>query len=363
VREKEEWLLGANGTALSAGATHCESHLWFVKDFRLYGSSDGVVLSQEAIRSWAEVRPSIVDSQAGKHAERKTLIPPQACGYELLEKFPPTEIEIATEHAKMKLKSPTVRSGTKDLVIAPSNLWLTIHETVGHSTESDRILGFEANFAGTTFVKPVDIGHLVFGSPLVNFTADRTSTNGLASSGFDDEGIPTSKFQLVKDGILVDVPTSSDTARILGFERSNGCAFCETAGRIPILRMPNISLEPGARACSLENLISAVEDGLLVIGDDCWSIDQKRHQFQFSAQELWEIRRGRITNLVKDGAYHGRTREFWSSLTALGDASTVGSGGTFFCGKGEPLQASPVSHGAPAALFRNVEVSQLGTAR
>ena len=268
------------------------------------------------------------------------------------------EARRAGGEARQKLRAKPVRAAVQDVVIAPSNLFLTIHESVGHATELDRALGWEANFAGTSFVKPHMLGALRYGSELMTIRADRAQPGGLATIGFDDDGAPASsaEFDIVERGDFKNFQMALGQAHLIGLPRSNGCAYADSPTAFPIQRMPNISLQPNPAPCSLDDLIGGVEDGLYIVGAGSWSIDQQRDNFQFGGQLFYEINNGALGDMVQGAAYQGRTLDFWRGLDGIGDASTYELHGVFTCGKAEPMQLAPVSHGAPAARFRGVNV-------
>jgi TldD protein len=241
-------------------------------------------------------------------------------------------------------------------VIDPSNLWLTIHESVGHATELDRALGYEAAYAGTSFVTPDLLGSLEYGSPLMTVTGDRTAVHGCASVGWDDEGVAGQSWDIVRDGVLVGYQLDRRTARLHGAGRSNGCAHAETALHVPLQRMPNVSLQPRPGGPSTAEVIAGVEDGVYVVGDKSWSIDMQRYNFQFTGQRFYRISAGRLAGQVKDVAYQASTPQFWGALAAVGGPQTYVLGGAANCGKGQPGQLAWVSHGCPSALFEGIRV-------
>jgi TldD protein len=258
-----------------------------------------------------------------------------------------------------KLKAPSVEAGRHDLVIHPSNLWLTIHESIGHATELDRALGYEANYAGTSFATPNRIGDLRYGSPAMHVTGDRTIEHGLATIGYDDEGVATQQWDIVRDGTLVGFQLDRPMAALmpdLNQGRSNGCAYADSPGHIPIQRMANVSLQPAPDGPSTEELIGRVERGLYVVGDKSWSIDMQRFNFQFTAQRFFRIVDGVLAGQVRDVAYQATTTDFWGSMEAVGGPETWLLGGAFNCGKAQPGQVAAVSHGCPTALFRDVRI-------
>jgi TldD protein len=241
-------------------------------------------------------------------------------------------------------------------VVDPSNLWLTIHESIGHATELDRALGYEAAYAGTSFATFDQLGTLRYGSPVMNVTGDRTADHGLATVGFDDEGVAGQSWDLVRDGVLVGYQLDRRIARLTGFERSNGCAFADSPGNVPVQRMANVSLAAAADGPSTDELIAGVDRGIYVVGDRSWSIDMQRYNFQFTGQRAYAIRDGRLDGQVKDFAYQATTTDFWGSMEAVGGPGTYVLGGAFNCGKAQPGQVAAVSHGCPSALFRGVSI-------
>ncbi|MBO0821786.1 MAG: TldD/PmbA family protein, partial [Nocardiopsaceae bacterium] len=243
-----------------------------------------------------------------------------------------------------------------DLVIDPSNLWLTIHESIGHATELDRALGYEAAYAGTSFATLDKLGSLQYGSAVMHVAGDRTVPHGLATVGYDDEGVAGQSWDLIKDGVLTGYQLDRRMARLKGFGRSNGCAFADSPGHMPLQRMANVSLRPAEGGPSTDGLIAGVTNGVYIQGDKSWSIDMQRYNFQFTGQRFFRIRNGRLDGQLKDVAYQATTTDFWNSMEAVGGPDTFVLGGAFNCGKGQPGQVAPVSHGAPAALFRDVRV-------
>ena len=255
-----------------------------------------------------------------------------------------------------KVKSPSVEAGPYDLVIDPSNLWLTIHESIGHATELDRALGYEANYAGTSFATFDKLNTLQYGSPVMNVTGDRTAEHGLSTVGWDDEGVAAQDWDIIRDGVLVGYQLDRRIARLHGFDRSNGCAFADSPSHVPIQRMANVSLQPAPNGPSTEELIASVDRGIYIVGDKSWSIDMQRYNFQFTGQRFYEIRDGRLVGQLRDVAYQATTTDFWGSMEAVGGPQTYVLGGAFNCGKGQPGQVAAVSHGCPTALFRGVRI-------
>ncbi|GAA2906992.1 hypothetical protein GCM10020220_115260 [Nonomuraea rubra] len=295
----------------------------------------------------------------GGFDDMSTIAPPVGRGYEYLTGTGwdwQGELTRLPELLAEKLAAPSVEAGDYDLVIDRSNLWLTIHESIGHATELDRALGYEAAYAGTSFATFDQLGELVYGSPVMNVTGDRTVTHGLATIGYDDEGVRGQSFDIVRDGILVGYQLDRRMALMKGLGRSNGCAFADSPGHMPIQRMANVSLAAAPGGPSTEELIAGVERGLYIVGDKSWSIDMQRYNFQFTGQRAYRISRGKLDGQVRDFAYQATTTDFWQSMEAVGGPETYVLGGAFNCGKGQPGQVAPVSHGCPSALFRGVRI-------
>jgi TldD protein len=351
--ELSERLLAADGV------DHVDAHLTHVRENKYYADSAGTTTTQQRVRIHPQFSAVLVDRGAGKFFSMRTVAPPAGRGWEyLLGTGWDADAEIAelpgllAEHAK----APSVSAGQYDLVIDPTNLWLTIHESIGHATELDRALGYEAAYAGTSFATFDKLNQLVYGAPIMNVTGDRTVEHGLASIGYDDEGVATSEFDIVSDGILVGYQLNRQMARANGFGRSNGCAFADSPGHIPLQRMANVSLKAAPDGPSTEELISGVEHGIYVVGDRSWSIDMQRYNFQFTGQRFFRIENGRLAGQLRDVAYQATTTDFWGSMEAVGGPDTYRLGGAFNCGKGQPGQIAPVSHGCPSALFRRINV-------
>jgi TldD protein len=266
------------------------------------------------------------------------------------------ELAAIPELLAEKVKAPSVVAGPYDLVIDPSNLWLTIHESVGHATEYDRAIGYEAAYAGTSFATPDKLGTLRYGSDLMHVTGDRTIDHGLATVGFDDDGVATTEWDLVRDGVLVGYQLDRTFAPRLGLARSNGCAFADSPHHVPIQRMANVSLQPAREDVTTDDLIAGVERGIYVVGDKSWSIDMQRYNFQFTGQRFFRIENGVLAGQLRDVAYQATTTDFWGSLDGLGGPSTWALGGAMNCGKAQPGQVAAVSHGCPSARFRGVNV-------
>jgi len=350
-----------SGRLLAAdGVDHVSALVNTVKEQTFYADTFGSSITQQRVRTMPALEAVAVDTSSGGFESMRTLAPPTGRGWEAVagDDVWDWSAELAELPVLLaeKTKAPTVVAGPTDLVIDPTNLWLTIHESIGHATEYDRAIGYEAAYAGTSFATPDKLGTLRYGSPAMNVTADRTVEHGLATIGFDAEGVAAQTWDLIRDGVFVGYQLDRVFARKLGLERSNGCSYADSAHHVPIQRMPNVSLQPGERDLSTADLIARVDNGIYVVGDKSWSIDMQRYNFQFTGQRFFRIRGGELDGQVRDVAYQATTTDFWNSMEAVGGASTWRLGGAFNCGKAQPGQVAAVSHGCPSALFRGVNV-------
>lgn len=351
-----------------AAVDHASAYLLQVLENKYYADLAGTRTTQQRVR----LQPGFEAMGAGADTfdSMASIAPPVARGWEYVVGGGPgawdwdAEVEEVPELLAEKLKAPSVEAGSYDLVIHPSNLWLTIHESIGHATELDRALGYEANYAGTSFATYDQLGTLRYGTPVMNVTGDRTIEHGLATVGYDDEGVATQSWDIVRDGVLVGYQLDRAMGRmkpeLAGPDhpegRSNGCAYADSPGHIPIQRMANVSLQPAPDGPSTEELIGRVERGLYVVGDKSWSIDMQRYNFQFTGQRFYRIQDGELVGQLRDVAYQATTTEFWGSLEAVGGPQTWVLGGAFNCGKAQPGQVASVSHGCPTSLFRGVTI-------
>ncbi len=344
----------------SDGVDHVSAMVMSVKEQTFYADTFGSAITQQRVRIMPTLEAVSVDAAVGNFESMRTLAPPTARGWEAVadDQVWDWSGELAELPVLLaeKTKSPSVVAGPTDLVIDPTNLWLTIHESIGHATEYDRAIGYEAAYAGTSFATPDKLNTLRYGSPVMNVTADRTVEYGLATIGYDAEGVAAQQWDLVRRGIFVGYQLDRVFAKRLGKDRSNGCSYADSAHHVPIQRMPNVSLQPGTDDLSTADLIGRVSDGLYIVGDKSWSIDMQRYNFQFTGQRFFRIRDGRLDGQVRDVAYQATTTDFWNSMEAVGGPSTWRLGGAFNCGKAQPGQVAAVSHGCPSALFRGVNV-------
>ncbi|MCB1064190.1 MAG: TldD/PmbA family protein [Verrucomicrobiae bacterium] len=361
LEEKVERLLDINRSALANRANYCHSHVSAVRERKWLANTFGTRIEQSRVRIHPSFGVTVIDPKKGEFASRNSTAPPRGAGYEHLRDWRAAEeAALAVEQAREKMASPSVKPGKMDLVISPSNLWLTVHETVGHPTELDRSLGYEANFAGTSFCTPDKLDSLQYGSEIVNIFADRTADQGLATVSWDDDGVQTAgkEFPIIKNGVFRNFQMALGQAALIGREGgSNGCAYSDSFDAFPIQRMPNISLQPGKDdSVTAESLIAGVEDGIYIDGNGSWSIDQQRYNFQFTGQVFHRIRNGKLDGMYRDVAYQGNSVDFWNACDGLGGAPTYELGGAFNCGKGQPQQVAPVSHGAVPARFRQINI-------
>jgi TldD protein len=363
LQPKLDLLLHINDEALKVqGASFVSASMQFVNEQKYFASTEGSHIEQSLIRSYPRFSITAVDRASGKFYSRNSLTAPMGTGYEYVESYPLLEeARVAAEEAVAMLKAKPAVAGQKTLILHPTNLWLTIHESVGHPTELDRALGYEANYAGTSFLTTDKLGTFQFGSKIVNIVGDKTQKAGMATCGYDDDGVKTTEFPIIKEGVFVDYQTTRDQAHLIGQKASHGCSYADSWSSIPFQRMPNVSLQPGDKDLSENDIISATDDGVLIKGDGSYSIDHQRYNFQFSGQTFWEVKNGKVTTQLRDLAYQSNTPEFWKSCDMVGGRSTYILGGAFNDGKGQPGQSNAVSHGCPVARFARVNV--LNTAR
>jgi TldD protein len=351
--EWSERLLSADGV------DHVDTRLEQVLENKFYTDLAGTMTSQQRVRMGPQITAVAVDRAHGSFETMRTCAPPAGRGWEYLTGTGwdwDAELSQLPEWLTERTKAPSVEPGRYDLVVDPSNLWLVIHESIGHATELDRALGYEAAYAGTTFATFDKLGSLRYGSEIMNVTGDRMVEHGLSTVGYDDEGVQTQTWDIVRDGVLVGFQLDRRMARLKGLGRSNGCAFADSPGHIPLQRMANVSIRPAPAGPSTAELIAGVDRGIYVVGDKSWSIDMQRYNFQFTGQRFFKIENGRLAGQLRDVAYQATTTDFWGSMEAVGGPQTWVLGGAFTCGKAQPGQAAPVSHGAPVALFRGVNV-------
>ncbi len=380
IKEKVDLLLSVNDAAMKGGADFINSYLFMVNEQKYFASTDGSYIDQDVHRIWPTFFITKIDQTTGKFETRNALSAPMGMGYEYLYARPQDKIKGITTlykdrydmledaaagavQAGQKLTAKSVEPGKYDLILDPSHLWLTIHESTGHPTELDRVLGYEANFAGTSFLTldKWESKKFNYGSKIVNIFADKTQAGSLGAAGYDDEGVKCGRWDVIKDGVLVNYQTIRDQAHILNLTESQGCCYADNWSSVQFQRMPNISLMAGKEKKSIDDLIKGVEKGIYIIGDGSFSIDQQLYNFQLGGQLYYEIKNGKIAGMLKDVAYQSNTQEFWNSCVGMADESDYRLGGSFFDGKGQPMQTSSVSHGSSTTRFNGVNV--INTAR
>ncbi|MDB5109405.1 MAG: TldD protein [Mucilaginibacter sp.] len=375
IKDKIDLLLAVNNAAMKNGASFVNSAVFTINEQKYFASTDGSYIDQDLHRLWPVFNVTKIDQKSGTFQTRNSLGSPVGMGYEYLTPKESEKIHSQTtlyrnrydmiEDAKLaaiqaneKHTAKSVDPGKYDLVLDPTNLYLTIHESAGHPSELDRVLGYEANFAGTSFLTldKWKSGKFNYGSNLVNITADKTQPGSLGAVGYDDEGVKCGKWDIIKDGVLVNYQAIRDQAHIIGLKESQGCCYADSWNNVQFQRMANISLQPGKVPMAPADMIKNVEKGIYIVGDGSYSIDQQRYNFQFSGQLFYEIRNGKITGMIKDMAYQSNTQEFWNSCVAICDEKDYRMGGTFFDGKGQPTQINSVSHGSSTSRFNGVNV-------
>ncbi|HWS40085.1 MAG TPA: TldD/PmbA family protein [Arenimonas sp.] len=379
IKEKADLLLSVNAAAMAAGANFVNSMLFLVNEQKYFASTDGSYIDQDVHRIWPTFTVTTIDKASGKFRTRDSMSSPMGMGYEYMNgdrsiALPnglvvysdsynmKDDAVAAAKQTQQKLKAPSVKPGKYDLVLDPTHLWLTIHENVGHPLELDRVLGYEANFAGTSFATVEKLKeNFKYGSDKVNLFADKIQPNSLGNVAYDDEGVKTKRWDLVKDGTLVNYQAIRDQAHIIGETESHGCCYADSWSSVQFQRMANVSLAPGKAPLSVADMIKDVEKGIYIIGDGSFSIDQQRYNAQFGGQLFYEIENGKIKGMVEDVAYQIRTPEFWAACSAICDESDYRFGGSFFDGKGQPSQSSAVSHGSSTTRFDGMNV--ISTAR
>ncbi|MTI32564.1 TldD/PmbA family protein [Xanthovirga aplysinae] len=381
VKEKVDLLLTANSEALKNGANFVTSALFLVNEQKYFASTEGSYINQDIHRIWPTFGATAIDKENGKFKSRQALSAPMGMGFEYMDARPEGKVggpaglthygkyydmiedaAAAGRQAKEMLTAKSVEPGKYDLVLDPNHLGLTIHESVGHPLELDRVLGYEANYAGTSFatLDKWKTKKFNYGNNLVNLFADKVQPGSLGAVGYDDEGVKTKKWDLVKEGTLVNYQAIRDQAHIIGEKESHGCCYADSWSSVQFQRMPNVSLAPGKEKYSVHDMVKDVEKGIYIVGRGSFSIDQQRYNFQFGGTLFYEIKDGKITGMLNDVAYQSNTQEFWNSCSKICDEDDYRLFGSFFDGKGQPSQISAVSHGSSTTRFDGVNVINTG---
>jgi TldD protein len=381
VSEKVDLLLSANAAAMDNGADFVNSALFMVNEQKYFASTEGSYIDQDVHRIWPTFGVTAIDRSAGKFKSRQAMSAPMGMGYEYMDGLGSEKIAgpeglnlyrnsydivedaiLAAKQAKQKLSAKSVEAGKYDLVLEPNHLGLTIHESVGHPLELDRVLGYEANYAGTSFatLDKWKSKSFKYGSDIVNLVADKTQVGSLGAVGYDDEGVKTKKWDLVRNGILTNYQAIRDQVHMIDQNESHGCCYSQSWNDVQFQRMPNVSLEPGTEKYSINDMIKDVEKGIYIAGRGSYSIDQQRYNFQFGGTVFYEIKDGKIVGMLDDVAYQSNTQEFWNSCVKICDKDDYRIFGSFFDGKGQPSQVSAVSHGSSTSRFKDVNVINTG---
>jgi len=331
--------------------------LGFHSEDKYFASSEGSSIQQYIIQVYPFLNATAVDFQKGVSRSRSYQVAPEARGWEYVPAMNLGEnAKRVADEVVEHLAAPPVTAGKKDLVLLPSHLCLTIHESIGHSTELDRALGYEANFAGTSFLTTDKMGKFRVGSELVNFNGDRTSEYALSTVKYDDDGVKTIKFPIIEKGIFTHYQTIRDQAHLVGETESRGCCYADSWGSVPFQRMPNVWLAPSEKDTTLDELIGGVDDGVLIEGTGSYSIDQQRYNFQFGGDAFWEIKGGKKGQMISRVAYQSRTPDFWQACDGIAGRAYWQQYGLPNDGKGEPQQINAMSHGCAPSRFRQINV-------
>jgi len=372
IEQRADLLLRANAEALKVkGVRFVNSGLLFVKEDRNFASTEGSVISQTIVRVGVPFTVTAVAPDNSDFQTRGNVVAPAGRGWEyVLEQDLVGNAGKWAEQAVQKLQAKSVEVGRYDLVLHPTHLWLTIHESIAHPTELDRALGYEANYAGTSFVAPPEkmLGKFRYGPEFMNIQGDRSQEGACATIGYDDEGVKPETFLIIKNGVVNDYQTTREQAAWLKWwydqqgkqAHSHGCSNADSWGTVQFQRMPNVSLLPGEKDIGWNDIIAATDRGIAIEGDGSFSIDQQRYNAQFGGQVFHEIRGGKIVGQLKDVAYQMRTPDFWNSMDMIGGKSSYFLGGAFNDGKGQPPQSNAVSHGCVPSRFRNINVINTG---
>ncbi len=381
IADKVDLLLSANAAAMDNGANFVNSALFQVNEQKYFASTDGSYIDQDVHRIWPTIGVTAIDQKAGKFKTRQGLSAPVGMGFEYMDGKASEKIKgagdlmlykksydivedatAAAKQAKEMLTAKSVEPGKYSVILEPNHLGLTIHESVGHPLELDRVLGYEANYAGTSFatLDKWESKDFQYGSKLVNLVADKTQEGSLGAVGYDDEGVKCKKWDLVRDGILVNYQAIRDQVHMIGQNESHGCCYSQSWNDVQFQRMPNVSLEPGTEPYSVDDMIKDTEKGIYIAGRGSYSIDQQRYNFQFGGTVFYEIKNGKVEGMLNDVAYQSNTQEFWNSCSKICDQNDYRMFGSFFDGKGQPSQVSAVSHGSSTSRFDDVNVINTG---
>ena len=350
--DKVELCLATEAAMRTAGVSTSSAGVWAQREHHLLLSSEGDDIDQTVVKCGSDmIAVATRDGVAQKRSNTEHHL--QGGWEQVVALDMPREGARLGEEAAALVRARPCPAATTTVVLDHEALAVQLHESIGHPVELDRVLGMEAGYAGTSFLAASDLDRRRVGSPHMNVTADTTTPGGLATIGFDDEGVPAERRPIIRDGVLRGFLDSRETAAQLG-AGSGGYMRAGSWNRVPLIRMANLHLDPGEG--TLDELLADVDDGLYLVTNKSWSIDEKRLNFQFGVEAAWEVKRGRRTRLFRDAVYGGSTPAFWSGLEAVAGPEEWRLHGILFCGKGQPGQHVHVSHGAPPARFRDVQV-------
>lgn len=357
LQEKLDLLLAINASMAGVNrVSETSSNMFFHRTDKKYVNTLGSRIDQVIVSGDADFYATAVGNN--RHETRSYQSLQQAVGYEgirpddLLAAAP----RVAREAVEL-LDAKPWDGDTADLILMPNHTRLVIHESIGHATELDRVLGWESDYAGTSFATPDKLNHYRYGSELFNVTADRTLPNGLATCAFDDEGVPADRWKLIENGILVDYSTTRDTAPLISRKNSHGCSRADHWSSFPILRMANIGIDPGPKGSpTLTQLIEDTDNGILVDGMAAFSIDHQRLNFQFSGEYCRRIRKGKIEEPLWNIVYDGANPTFWGSLDSICGAEEWRPYGLMGCAKGQPVQNATLTHGSAPLRLKNISI-------
>jgi TldD protein len=325
----------------------------FNGEWKYFASSEGSYIEQELMTTL----PSLSVTARKGDVTKTRSYPGQAGmgGWEIVEKCGLMEgAEQAAIDAEEMCTAVPLTPGVKDIILLPAHTMLTVHEIVAHPTELDRIMGYEANYAGTSFVKLDSLGKLKYGSKLFSITGSKTTPTGLATIGYDDDGVKTREFPIVREGILVGLSANREMAHYLGENESRGCTQASGWSQYPFMRMPNVHMDADPKGPTLDEIIADTKDGVMIDGRGSYSIDQQRYNGQFGGDCFWEVKNGKVTRQLTNVTYNAITTDFWGSLVAVGNQSTWKMFGTGGDAKGQPTQTQNISHGAPACKIAKI---------
>ncbi len=356
LEDKADLLISANQVMLkNKSVIRAQGYFLFKRVQRWYVNTEGSELASDVTSSESVIWAIAVGND--DFQERNWRAPSTSQGFEAYKKEEfLTQAERVGAQAEEKLSARLSPEGDFDIVTDSENLSLTIHESVGHATELDRVMGYEVSMAGSSFVTRDKKGEFQYASDKVTLMADNTLENGLATQGFDDDGVPGQRWEIVKDGVFQTYSTGREFAHYIGEEHSRGCCRADHWSSIPIVRIPNLFLMPGKEPLSPDELIGDVKHGLYFEGMDSFSIDQRRLNFQFGGNAVWEIINGKKAGMLKAALYQSRTPTFWNACDATCDENYWRSHGVINCGKGDPMQIAQMTHGAAPTRFRKIRI-------